>query len=360
MYSIKDAVHISQKVSTAAVKPLGPLTHEPRVPALMVEPGPERDVATLTPQIEAILHTLYPTTEVAPFHNLNHGMETRAAALTLARRAQEYGQPVDTVAVEHAALLHDAHYQISPAMMGMPFREDVHMHFAYNTLRMLGAPDPHALRVARIILATNSMIEPNTIEEKIMRAADLSKLHGNYAEFVAGSERLHREGNLLAYGQEPRTFPEFCRGQVAYLALYLWPSLDLTPLAGGKRGQSRWHEGVLGNIFQLFRENVARDVSIVADLSQPSTGAHWLHSVGDEALVVRVHDDQNTREVLLSGMRTAVSASSSRAIPFVVPGVNTQTPIPDKSCSIVFIDDPDARPEAARIVAKSGRIVTVS
>lgn len=360
MYSIKDAVHISQKVSTAAVKPLGPLTHEPRVPALMVEPGPERDVATLTPHIEAILHTLYPTTEVAPFHNLSHGIETRDAALTLVRRAQEHGQPVDTVAVEHAALLHDAHYQISPAMMGMPFREDVHMHFAYNTLRMLGAPDPHALRVARIILATNSMIEPQTIEEKIMRAADLSKLHGHYEEFVAGSERLHREGNLLAYGQEPRTFGDFCRGQVAYLALYLWPSLDLTPLAGGERGQSRWHEGVLVNIFQLFQENVARDVSIVADLSQPSTGAHWVHSVGDEALVVRVHEDQNSREVLLSEMRKAVSGAGSRAIPFVVPGANTQTPIPDKSCSIVFIDSPSVLPEAERLLAPGGKIVKVS
>jgi len=326
----------------------------------MVAPGREREVATLTPFIEERLPTLYPTAEVAPFHNIRHAYETRDAAVKLAKRAQEFGHTVDVHAVEHAALLHDAHYQIIPSMMGMPFREDVHMHFAYNALRMLGAPDPHAMRVARIILATNSMIEPQSIEEKIMRAADLSKLHGPYEQFLAGSWELHREGTLLAYGQQSPAFADFCRGQVAYLALYLWPSLDITPLAGGTRGQSRWHEGVLGNIFKLYRENVAPNVSIVADLSQPSHGAHWLSRVGDNALVVHVHEEQNTREVLLSQLREATSKANSRAIPFVVPGAQTLTPIPEKSCSLVFIDASSERSEARRIVAPGGQIVDVS
>jgi predicted metal-dependent HD superfamily phosphohydrolase len=360
MYSIKDGVTTSQKVTTAATASIGPLTHESRIPALMVQPGADRAIEGLTPHIEAILHTLYPNSEVAPFHNIKHAYETRDAALLLARRAQAHGHTVDLPAVEHAALLHDAHYQISPAMMGMPFREDVHMHYAYNTLRMLGAPDPHALRVARIILATNSMIEPQSIEEKIMRAADLSKLHGSYEGFREGSERLHREGNLLSYGQEPKDFSEFCRGQISYLALYLWPSLDLTPFAGGDRGQSTWHEGVLGNIFRLYGEEVVAGGAIVADLSAQPGAWGWKRLRDSNAIVVRVHEDQHSRESMLAQMRDVVTAASSPLIPFVVPGANERTPIPSGSCSLVCIDaaaNDLVRAEAHRILAPSGNLI---
>lgn len=360
MYSIKDGVVTSQKVTTAATASSGPLTHESRLPSLMVQPGADRAINSLTPQIEAILHTLYPSAEVAPFHNIKHAHETRDAALLLARRAQEHGHVVDLAAIEHAALLHDAHYQISPAMMGMPFREDVHMHFAYNTLRMLGAPDPHAFRVARIILATNSMIEPQSIEEKIMRAADLSKLHGSYEGFLDGSKRLHREGNLLSYGQEPKDFSEFCRGQISYLALYLWPSLDLTPSAGGERGQSRWHEGVLENIFRLYREEVETGGAIVADLSEQPGASGWNTLRDSNAIVVRVHEDQHSREYMLAQMRDVVAAAGSPLIPFVVPGTNERTPIPGGRCSLVCMDaaaNDLIRAEAQRIISPSGAIV---
>ena len=356
MFSTKSVQQASGGEVTP-VKEAGPLTHETRLPSLAVEPGEPRVAEAVTSRIEAMLESLYPTVDVAPFHNVGHARETRDHALRFAARAREYGVDVDCVALEQAALLHDARYDIAPSSMGLPSREDVHAFFAYNVLRSEGADDRHALKVARIIMGTNSMIEPQSIEEKILRAADLFGFSEPYDVFREGGQRLYQEMYSLGGVMEPVPYSEFARKQLSYLSLYLWPALDITPSYNNPRGQSGWHEGALTNLIGLFRAEVCPAGKVVADLTGDLTDKVWREALGGDSLVVRVHRDQSVREAMLADMRSVAEGITPKPPVFVVPGGPEGSPLPRASCDIVITKGGALSAEAQRVLAPGGRVL---
>lgn len=329
-------------------------THSPQ--KLSVPASTTRPPSELTKEIEALLPRIYPDSSTALFHNTSHALETRDIVLMLAQRAQESGAKVDAVALEHAALLHDAQYDQSPAALGMSSREHMHAAAAVSILRSLGSPEDHAQKVHTIIIATNARVEPQTIEEKLMRAADLFNLQNDYQQFRDNAYKLYQEAFSLHGQSEPLTFSQFCRNQLRYLAIYALPLLHVTDMATqSAKGASSWHEGFLRNAFRLFREEVNPKGVIVADLS-PLEQASDMNHLNADALIVRAHPVRETRERMLAAAQNSKDQSPAQIV-FVVPGTISSTPIPSKSCDIVCSGPIAPSDEANRLLRPGGKLL---
>jgi len=187
-----------------------------------------------------------------PYHSWEHVEETRQAASTLVSRCKAAGVEADQVALDHAIICHDLLYAVEPRYLAFGSREEFAARYAYTTLRELGAPEAHARKVENIILATHAMAEPKSVEEILMRAADLSGIAGEYEEFKRNTHKLHAEAQALRGREIP--FKEFVINNLNFLSLYAWRYLELTPQAHNQGGSSVWHSQAMDNITRLFAE----------------------------------------------------------------------------------------------------------
>ncbi len=302
---------------------------------------------------EKEVHESYPLPVSHPFHNWDrHITEVLAAVHRFCDLLERLGRKPDREVLETAAKSHDGWYAADHASLGFKTKEALAAHNTKQLLLKLGASEEFANRVAEAILDTDKSRDPQTLEGKILRAADLSGLALDREAFEAGTKLLHVEfQNGRGRSIEYRDFVKWQLGAV--LADYLAATIYLTPHATDANGRSIWHKASLGNIQQVYWN--APTIAMFNPSELPGAFYERRELSGGE-LIVGVSSEKNLRAELdfLRNWKGKLDAPA-----LVVPGTSVAASIPDKSCEEVHVVFDPVRPdvsELVRITQPGGRI----
>lgn len=127
-----------------------------------------------------------------PYHNFHHALEVLQRVEELLRCCEANNIAVNRDVVRLAALFHDAGY--SDAV-----NTTKEAHSAQIAGKELAGnfPDKDVALVIQVILATQVNVRPKTVEEKILRAADISSFAAKFSVFIKENELLRVEHQIL-------------------------------------------------------------------------------------------------------------------------------------------------------------------
>jgi predicted metal-dependent HD superfamily phosphohydrolase len=147
------------------------------------------------PHLEKVAAKLY--SDRMPYHNFDHALNTLAAGAVLVERCHNEGLPINVEAVYYALLFHDAGYHESHVSKGFTSKEEYSAHLAIQSLRGEAVSEDTIKTVAAAILSTQRDAKFTSIEEKVVRAADLTGLASDYKTFRSSVEKLRQEDEML-------------------------------------------------------------------------------------------------------------------------------------------------------------------
>jgi predicted metal-dependent HD superfamily phosphohydrolase len=195
--------------------------------------------------LEAIAEALY--NPALPYHNFAHALSTLQSADRILVRCAEEGIEIRGLVVYYALLFHDAGYHENQNALGFASKEAYSAHLARVTLEARRVADDIITAVERSILATERGAKCLSVEDAVVRMADLSGLGGDYAIFLANTIALWDEVAML-YGRRV-DWADWCGSTREVLAPYLSETIALTR-------EFRQDEG--GGFFARARENLRR------------------------------------------------------------------------------------------------------
>ena len=232
--------------------------------------GPERRYCEVRSEFQRDMAALYPNRVSYRYHNLEDHIVPGVRFLkTLVDRCNAEGVPLDIDVADAAWRGHDVGYAFDPGIFGFKSREHMHATIAYRSLRSRGMGEEFSRRVERAIACTNVFETPRTNEDKAIRATDMHNLAQDYHQMRDNTLRLYEEMRNTA--DATLSVPDFVRGSVKYLGLYMLPSLKLTTAAIDSEGRSDWHVKAFGNVVRLWREHCCVDPQILAVMGGVAT-----------------------------------------------------------------------------------------
>jgi len=187
-----------------------------------------------------------------PYHSFSHVEEAMERADELLERCERHGIDVDTEVVRAALLFHDAGYHRDPEEDGFDSREALSASIARTELEDAGMGSGTIDRVVDCIMATRPEATPHTTEDKIVRAADLSGLAGDYEEFLDDAGALREEYAYLHGERQP--LQAWVEGVRRTLQFYLAQDIHLTP-EHDDGDESQWHRAVRQNLERFLDEH---------------------------------------------------------------------------------------------------------
>lgn len=206
--------------------------------------------------------TLYAPQYRLPYHGEPHPHIVWGRADRIMGVVEQLGIPVNRSVVKTAAFVHDAGYpfnhqviQVNPGngFQGCQSKERMTSLLVMAGLRQFGLPDEFIRAVGYAVDGSNPEGSIDTLEAKILRAADLGGLMQGYEGFSKDWEALRIE-SAIAQGK-PEVDPiTFARGVVAYLNLFLMVRIELTPHYYDANGASAFHAIALGNIIRKLHD----------------------------------------------------------------------------------------------------------
>ena len=174
--------------------------------------------------LEAVVEHLYDG--ALPYHNFAHALSTLQSADLIIARCAEEGIEVRPLVVYYALLLHDAGYHQAHDRLGFASKEAYSAHLARLTLSARGVGAGIIEAVEHCILATEREACCHSVEDAVVRMADLSGIGADYAVFLANTIALWDEVALL-YGRRAG-WSDWCSRTQEVLAPYLTERISLT------------------------------------------------------------------------------------------------------------------------------------
>lgn len=176
-----------------------------------------------------------------PYHNFEHALDVRNHALKLINRCRKYKIKVDEESIIIAALFHDAGYT--------EVKKDKEKHsckIAEEELQKLGYSKDKIIKVKENIMATAQNNELKTIEQKILRAADLHNFMASYPKFEEASKKIREEFKILYPGQR---FP--IKEWTELVESYVKEEIKITP----EHKKDNFNKKAKANIRRFLLEN---------------------------------------------------------------------------------------------------------
>ena len=281
----------------------------------VVEPSvlQSAEIITATLREQELLYT--PRPEQARYHFAPHILQNEEAIFSLINHLKKQGIEVNERVVIDANLMHDDLFHLNPHVLGFETREDLAASVAYHRLIALGSGEEHARAVERTIFTTLALSKPESVEEVVMRAADLAGLTLPYDQFRVNTGKLHEEFMLV--NGKSLTFEQFAEGTLNYLALYLWQDLTLSA-PGQSPWIEDWHSKALHNCIALFQEISVDPVRVhLFDLDATPDGMLKIMTTewrAGDMILVSVADD-SAREQHLAALRAAKLPGPVFALP---------------------------------------------
>lgn len=186
-----------------------------------------------------------------PYHNFLHALRVASIALEIARRCIREGLAVDVLVVYLAALFHDAGYHLDHVARGFASKEELAVSLTRPALEAIELDEHRILAVEKTILATQRDAVFTTVEEKIVRAADLDSLASTYNEFLTANRQLKAEFELLQ--GEKLTWTEWKEMTRTAVTFYLGQDIRLTSAYADHNGHSIFHQGARENLERFLK-----------------------------------------------------------------------------------------------------------
>ena len=306
----------------------------------------------LIPRAERAIDVVYASPDRMPYHGAEHPYDVLQRALKLIEKLEQSGEAVDLITVVCGALLHDAFMGLSPKQFGFETAEHQAAEFAYALALQHGVPEKKAAKLRDIIVSTNHGIDPESVEAKVLRAADLALLAADYPEFKDSTDKLREEARLKRGPAAELGWQDFLPGAYNYLSNYVGYMIALTADAYDDSGRSVFHSKFVGNVDQLIsdvlpRGSVSRigyyfDSPEALELATPTKRALQLVVVPEselKATVAKIHEKQRKTDFA-----------------FALPGSERALPIPDQTLDQLNVQDltkMDIK-ECARVLKQGG------
>lgn len=188
-----------------------------------------------------------------PYHNFGHAMAIALRAESIARKCNEEGVPADTLVVFSAGLGHDAGYHLNPKKYGFATREAHSAILTTQALIAIHAPMEIIKPVDAAIIATHKDAAFTTVEQKIVRAADLSNFGGPYEGFLKGTFLFKHEQEMLGGRLIP--WDEWKQQTHDVAEFYCSQDIHLTSAYANPDGTSQFHTDTRANVARLLDED---------------------------------------------------------------------------------------------------------
>ena len=251
-----------------------------------------------------------------PYHNWQHALTVHDRALAILQKIQSLTDvDINVNIIELATYGHDACFGAD--IKGFKSQEHFTAHIIENMLRK-DYDEDFVSAVTQAILATNPWIEPISIEAKILRAADMGGLM-HYD--------IYREDfNKLMQENEANNEREFLLKSLNFLALYIWPSVHLTPNYYNTRGTSAWHSNTISNIIRHYRELF--DEPVIVEIGSGANPCVLFEEI--EGLVIGVEPDKTARKDAISLLW------GNKKTELIVPGTGAIIPVEEAIDSLRY------------------------
>ena len=187
-----------------------------------------------------------------PYHNFDHAKAAVDAGYEIIARCQASGVEVNSDLIRYALLFHDAGYHKDHNKAGFDSKEEYSAHLAGEALKNLGMSDDTIESVKRCIISTHKNKEFNFLEEKIVRAADLTGLACEYEQFKENAVKLKEETELLS-GQTI-SWETWKKSVAEIIGFYLSQDIRLTECYKDEDGGSRFHRQTKENLEKFLME----------------------------------------------------------------------------------------------------------
>jgi predicted metal-dependent HD superfamily phosphohydrolase len=187
-----------------------------------------------------------------PYHNFQHALRAVEVGLKIANRCEREGLGINRVVVYYALLFHDAGYHLDHKNEGYNTKEEYSAFLAGESLQKAGVNDKIIKLTQKAILATTQSAEFCSIEETIVRVADLSEMAGVYEAFLDNNKKLKEEQELLT-GKEIH-WEEWKEQTNKVIKFYLSQDIRLTSAYENKNGKSVFHLKAKENLEKFLKE----------------------------------------------------------------------------------------------------------
>lgn len=185
-----------------------------------------------------------------PYHNFNHALQVIGAGRVLMEKCREEDIEFDEDAVYYAMLLHDAGFQEDHEAMGFDSKEAYSAYLAVELLEEMNVPEATVRKVESAILCTHVEGCCRSIEDKIVRRADLAGMAADYDCFRKDTVNLKRELELLT-GRSV-TWEEWKQKASSRIKQFLEDDMNLVRDDVTAAGESVFREKVRNNIKALM------------------------------------------------------------------------------------------------------------
>lgn len=264
-----------------------------------------------------------------PYHNATHADTVWRRVQVLIERCRKFGLDPNEEVLHHSSFIHDI-------LTGMDFRSygcrSAEALSAQSGMRMLiscGVEATVARESARTVMGTHPESRLVTLEQKILRAADLGGLAGSFNDYLEDFYALKAEAI------EVDDFAFFAKS-LKLLTRYLVRTVRLTPEYFSSNGASDWHTKTIGNLIKNYlRITAIKGINPLVSLDL-GCGAYpiaiW-RQMGN-AFVIGAEPDSRLRE---DGLKFVLSRKDLVLPELIVPGVGKALPIPDHSLDRVVM-----------------------
>lgn len=187
-----------------------------------------------------------------PYHNFEHIEQTLASADRIVARCLQENIRINVQVVYHALLFHDAGYHEDHRSNGHATKEAYSARLANEVLADFDISDRERDKTVAAILATEKNASFVTVEQKAVRAADLSGMADPYEQFLVKSLKLKRELEYL--GGTVVSWHQWQLNSRDVLNHYMSQDIRLTSYFYNDSGESEFHAQVRENLRRLMAE----------------------------------------------------------------------------------------------------------
>lgn len=187
-------------------------------------------------EIKAVAEGLY--SKDLAYHNFNHVLDVISNAKKILDDCKKDCVIVDEAVVYYAILFHDAGYIENHFEKGFESKEEYAAFLAEETLRNFKFSDELIGRIKTAIVGTKDAGDFLTNEAKVVRAADLAGLAGDYKIFKENAKKLRKEWKM---------------NTIKLIEFYLDQDIRLTK-AHDVNGESAFHKKVKENLKRFLND----------------------------------------------------------------------------------------------------------
>lgn len=186
------------------------------------------------------------------FHNFTHVKRTLRFADAIIQSAAIKSSDINLKIIYYAVLFHDAGYIKDQKSLGFNDKESYAASLAEEYLSRRGLESNEITKVVLAIKATHAEADCKTLEEEIVRGADISGMAAPYPDFLNMSIAIKNEQEFFI-GLEI-DWAQWVLGSEANLSIYLNEKITCGNLFSNSSGPSLFTRRLTANINQLKGE----------------------------------------------------------------------------------------------------------